>query len=52
MLCGDLDGWGWGGSVTQEGGDIRIHGADSLLCAAETNTHGKAVILQIKKKYL
>jgi len=41
-----------GGSVTQKGGDICIHVADSLLCTAETNTRGKAVILQIKKKYL
>lgn len=52
VLCGDLDGWGWGGSMTQEGGSICIHVADSLLCTAETNTHGKAVILQIKKKKL
>ena len=39
MLCDDLDGWDEGGGrEVQEGGDIDIHIADSLHCAAETNT--------------
>ena len=38
MLCDDLDGWDGGGREVQEGGDIRIHIADSLHCTAETNT--------------
>ena len=38
MLFDDLDGWGEGGRVVQEGVDIGIHIADSLHCTAETNT--------------
>ena len=42
MLCGDLDGWDWGGAgvgkEAQDGGDICIHIADSLHCTTETNT--------------
>ena len=35
MLCDDLEGWdGGGGREFQEGGDICIHMADSLLCTA------------------
>ena len=36
VLCDDLEGWG--GRGVQEGGDRSIHMADSLSCAAETNT--------------
>lgn len=40
VLCDDLEGWdGVGaGKQTQDGGDICIHGADSLSCMAATNT--------------
>ena len=38
MLCGDLDVWDGRGREVQEGGDMPIHIADSLYCAAETNT--------------
>ena len=40
VLCDDLEGWhvGWGRREVQEGGDICIHIADSLHCAADTNT--------------
>ena len=40
MLCDGLDEWdvaGESGEV-QEGGDIRMHTADSCHCMAETNT--------------
>ena len=35
----DLEGWdgGWSGKEVQEGGDICLHMADSLVCTAETN---------------
>ena len=32
-----MGGEGEGGKAFQEGGDIQIHMADSLLCTAETN---------------
>ena len=41
MLCDELEEWDReGGREAQEGGDmgIYIHIADSLCCAAETNT--------------
>ena len=42
MLCDVLDGWDkeepWNGREVQEGGDMCIHMADSLLRTAETNT--------------
>ena len=49
MLCDDLAGCD--GAVgrreeVQEEGDICIHIADSLPCAAETTQHCKAIILQ------
>ena len=48
MLCDDLDGWDEGGRrEVQEGGDIRIHIADSFHCTAETNT-----TLSSNKKYI
>ena len=39
MLCDDLGvGVGWGGKEALEGGDTRIHIADSCCWTAETNT--------------
>ena len=42
MLSDDLEeydgGGGDGGRKAQEGGDIRMHIADSCCCTAETNT--------------
>ena len=40
VLCDDLEGWDEdeSGREAQEGGDICIHTADSLCCAAETST--------------
>ena len=39
MLYDDLEGWDReDGREAQEGGDIRIHMADSFCCTAETNT--------------
>ena len=39
VLCDDLEGWDWGenGREVPRRGDICIHVADSLCCAAETN---------------
>ena len=39
VLFGDLEGWdgGWSGKEVQEGGEICLHMADSLVCTAETN---------------
>ena len=51
MLCDDLEGWdGVGGRKTQERGHICIHIANSCCYTAETNTNGKVIILQLKKK--
>ena len=39
VLCDDLEGWYREGErEAQEGGDIRIHIADSVGSTAETNT--------------
>ena len=37
MLCDGLVAWD-GGRELQEGGDVCMHMADSLRCAADTNT--------------
>ena len=52
MLCHDLDEWdrGWGGREVQEGGDIDIHRADSLVVQQKLTQHCKAILLQLKKK--
>ena len=58
LLCntGSSDQWsvmtprggvGWDGREVQEGVDICILTADSPCCMAETNTHCKAIILQL-----
>ena len=50
MLCDDLEGWDERvGRKDQEGRDICIHIADQWCCTAETNTHCKTIILQLKK---
>ena len=50
-LCGDLDGWEEEkGREVLEGEDIGIHIADSLHCAAETNTTLESNYTSIKKK--
>jgi len=41
-------GWGRGGREAQAGGDICILTADTHCCMAETNTHYKAIVLQLK----
>ena len=38
MLCSNLGEWDAGRGEVQEGGDVCIHIADSLLCVAETST--------------
>ena len=51
MLCDELEGWGGKGErEAQEGGDTCILTADSHCCMEETNTHWKAIILQLKIK--
>ena len=53
VLCDGLEGWdGVGGRETQDRGHICIHIANSCCCTAETNTNGKVIILQFKKKKL
>ena len=51
-LCDNLDRWNGerGGREAPEGGDIRKHMADSQCCTAETNTHCKAITLQLKQE--
>ena len=50
-LCGDLDGWEEEkGREVLEGEDIGIHIADSIHCAAETNTTLESNYTSIKKK--
>ena len=38
VLCGDLDGLGWGCGEAQVGEDMCIYIADSFYCTKETNT--------------
>ena len=38
MLCDGLVGWDGGGEEVQEAGDMCMHMAVSLGCAAETNS--------------
>ena len=47
MLCDDVEGWDGVGrwEEAQEGGDIRIHVADSWCCTEKTSTTFKALIL-------
>ena len=52
MLCGDLDVWDGRGREVQEGGDMPIHIADSLYCAAETNTTLQSNYTPIKNIYM
>ena len=37
MLCADPEGWDGSDEGVQEGTEIRIHTADSLVCTADMN---------------
>ena len=46
------DGVGWGGMEIQEGGDTCISTADSWWSMSESTQYCKAIILQLKIKFL